>query len=81
MAAAGPGRSTGQVTPPDRAGFAVGDALRRRLAYRRGNVAALRRELVAAAAAGGPPTPGLATLHRAVARDPSLGERARAAQG
>ena len=76
MAAAGPGRSTGQVTPPDQTRFAVRDALRRQPAYRRGNVAALHRELVAAAAAGGPPTPGLATLHQAVARDPSLGERA-----
>lgn len=77
----GRGRSTGQVTPPDRARFAVGDALRRRLAYWRGNVAALHRELVAAAAAGGPPALGLATLHRAVACDLSSRGACRAAQG
>src|SRR6266849_1122812 len=72
----GRGRLTGEVTPPGRARFAVDEALRRRLAYWRGNVAALHRELVAAAAAGGPPAPGFATLHRAVARDLSAGERA-----
>ena len=72
----GRGRSTGEVTPPGRARFVVDEALRRRLAYWRGNVAALHRELVAAAAAGGPPAPSFATLHRAVARDLSAGERA-----
>jgi putative transposase len=40
------------------------------------NVATVHRELVAAAAAGGPPVPSLATVHRAVARDLSPGERA-----
>jgi hypothetical protein len=56
--------------------FVVDDALWRRLAYWRGNVAALHRELAAAAAAGGPTAPSFATLHRAVARDLSAGERA-----
>lgn len=70
------GRSTGAAGPPVRARFVVDDALRRRLAYWRGNVAAVHRELVAAAAAGGPAAPSFATLHRAVARDLSPGERA-----
>lgn len=56
--------------------FVVDDALRRRLAYWQGNVAALHRELAAAVTAGGPTAPSFATLHRAVARDLSAGERA-----
>ena len=74
----GRGRLTGEVTPPR---FVVDDALRRRLAYWRGNVAALHRELVDAAAAGGPAAPGFATLYRAVARDLSPRGTCRAAQG
>jgi putative transposase len=59
----GRGRLTGEVTPPSRARFVVDEALRRRLAYWRGNVAALHRELAAAAAAGGSPAPSFATLY------------------
>jgi tetratricopeptide (TPR) repeat protein len=62
-------RSTGMVTAEPRRRFAIDEALRERLAYWRGNVSALHRELVAAAAAGGAPAPSMATLQRAVARD------------
>jgi putative transposase len=55
------------------AAFAVDEQLRQRLAYWRGNVSALHRELVGAARAGGPPAP---SLHRAVSRDLSAGDRA-----
>jgi putative transposase len=64
----GRGRSTGEITPPGRARFVVGEALRRRLAYWRGNVAALHRELAAGAAAGGPPAPAGKPVTRAAAR-------------
>jgi putative transposase len=59
-----------------RASFEVDQHLRRRLAYLRGNVAAVHRELLEAAAAGGPPAPSLATLHRAVDRVLTPGDRA-----
>ena len=64
---------------PPRAGHGsvVDDALRRRLAYWRGNVAAVHRELVAAAAAGGPAAPS--SSPRCTARSPVThvaGERA-----
>jgi putative transposase len=83
------GRTTGTYgrLRPDR--FSIDTGLRRRLAFRRGNMAALRRELVAAEAEGGPRAPSMATLARAVARDllPGdlaglrKGERARRAYG
>ncbi|MEU0156403.1 transposase family protein [Micromonospora fulviviridis] len=62
--------------PAARSQFTLDDELRRRLAFWRGNVSAVHRELVDAAAAGGPPAPSLATLHRAVARQLSPGDRA-----
>jgi putative transposase len=69
-------RSTGQVAGPARPRFVVDDALRRRLAYHRGNVSAVLRELIEAAKAGGPPAPSMATLHRAVVHALSPGDRA-----
>jgi putative transposase len=57
------GRTTKRAGRPR---FTVDDELRQRLAFWRGNVAAVHRELVEAAAAGGPPAPSLRTLHRAV---------------
>ena len=62
-------RATGLVVGGARERFVIDDALRQRLAFWRGNVSALHRELAAAAAAGEAPAPSLATLHRAVARD------------
>jgi len=56
--------------------FEVGDELRERLAYWRGNITAVHRELVAAAAAGGPEAPSRQTLQRAVQRDVLRGDRA-----
>ena len=56
--------------------FEVTDALRERLAFWRGNAAAVYRELVEAERAGGPVAPSLATLRRAVARDVLPGDRA-----
>lgn len=69
-------RSTGKVAVEPRDRFVVDDVLRRRLAYWRGNVSALHRELVAAAVTGGPAAASMATLQRAVARDLSPGARA-----
>ncbi|GAB3934839.1 hypothetical protein GCM10027614_08570 [Micromonospora vulcania] len=68
--------TTGRATAEPRDRFVVDLALRRRLAYWRGNVSAVHRELVAAAAAGGPAAPSMTMLQRAVARDLSPGERA-----
>ncbi len=64
-----------------RARFRIDDHLRVRLAFWRGNAAALHRELCADAARGGPPAPSLATVQRAIARDLTPGERAGLAQG
>jgi putative transposase len=47
-----------------------------RLAYWRGNVVAVHRELVDTAAAGGPAAPSLAALYRAVNRQLSPGDQA-----
>ena len=49
--------------------FEVTDEIRQRLAFWRGNAAAVHRELAEAAKAGGPAAPSLSTLQRAVARD------------
>jgi hypothetical protein len=49
--------------------FQVTDEIRQRVAFWRGNTAAVHRELAAAAKAGGPTAPSLSTLQRAVARD------------
>jgi putative transposase len=56
--------------------FLVTDEIRRRVALWRGNVAAVHRELSAAAKAGGALAPGLSTLQRAVARGVLAGDRA-----
>lgn len=69
-------RGTGQTAPSGRARFEVSDALRERLAFWRGNVRAVHRELVIAAGVGGPPAPSLPTLHRAIQRDVLPGDRA-----
>jgi putative transposase len=61
--------------------FEVTDEVRVRLAFWRGNVAAVRRKLVEAAAAGGPAAPSRATLQRAVERDVLAGDRAGLAGG
>jgi putative transposase len=61
--------------------FEVTGELRQRLAFWRGNTAAVHRELAAAAKAGGPPAPSLSTLQRAVARDVLAGDRAGLAGG
>ena len=56
--------------------FVVTDEIRQRLAFWRGNAAAVHRELVAAARNGGSVAPSLSTLQRAVARDLLAGDRA-----
>jgi putative transposase len=62
--------------PGARPRFEIDSQVRTRLAYWRGNVAAVHRELLAAAAQGGPVAPGRSTLYRAVARALSPGDRA-----
>ena len=69
------GRASGELGPQTRARFVVDERLRRRLAYWRGNVSALHRELVDAAGAGGPAAPSRTTLHRAVTRALSAGDQ------
>lgn len=70
-------RETGNLEAAKRGRVVVDENLRRRLAYWRGNVAAVHRELTAeAAAAGGGSVPSLRTLHRVVVRDLTAGERA-----
>lgn len=62
--------------------FAVNDEIRALLGLWRGNVAAVHRELAARAARGeGEPPPSLMTLHRAIRRDLTPGERAGLAGG
>lgn len=61
--------------------FLVTDEIRQRLAFWRGNAAAVHRELVEAARNGGPVAPSLSTLQRAVARDVLAGDRAGLAGG
>lgn len=61
--------------------FQVTDEIRQQLAFWRGNAAAVHRELVNAAKAGGPAAPSLSTLQRAVARDLLAGDRAGLAGG
>ncbi|MDX3343749.1 DDE-type integrase/transposase/recombinase [Streptomyces sp. ME02-6979.5a] len=70
-------RVDGRLERAERCRFTLTPLLARRLAFHRGSVAALHRELVAeAAAAGGGAVPSLATLYRAAARDVSPGLRA-----
>ncbi len=61
--------------------FRVTDEIRQRVAFWRGNTAAVHRELAGTAKAGGPPAPSLSTLQRAVARDVLAGDRAGLAGG
>nr|WP_245727838.1 Mu transposase C-terminal domain-containing protein [Streptomyces vietnamensis] len=62
--------------------FTVTDEVRALLALWKGNVAAVHRELAARAARGeGEPPPSIPTLHRAIGRDLSPGERAGFAGG
>jgi putative transposase len=61
--------------------FQVTGEIRQRLAFWRGNTAAVHRELAAAAKDGGPPAPSLSTLQRAVTRDLLAGDRAGLAGG
>ncbi|MCW2133409.1 putative transposase [Arthrobacter sp. VKM Ac-2550] len=67
-------RSEGEVQSP-RERFEITDEVRERLAFWRGNVSAVHRELVAAAGEGGK-RPSRATVQRAVARDVLRGELA-----
>ena len=69
-------RVSGEAGQRPRAHFVVTDQLRERLAFWRGNVAAVHRELVEAAGSGGPPAPSRQTLQRAVERDVLRGDRA-----
>jgi len=64
------------IGPVPRRRFRLDDELRVRLAYWRGNVMALHRELVAAEKAGGSPAPSKSALYRAVEADISAGDRA-----
>ncbi|GHH27204.1 transposase family protein [Streptomyces lanatus] len=76
-AAAEPGA---RVQSKDR--FSVTPEVRRLLALWKGNVAAVHRELTARAARGeGEPPPSIPTLHRAIQRDLTPGERAGLAGG
>lgn len=62
--------------------FSVTPEVRRLLALWKGNVAAVHRELIARAAKGeGEPPPSIPTLHRAIQRDLTPGERAGLAGG
>lgn len=56
--------------------FEVTDRVREQLAFWRGNVAAVQRELVEAAKLDGSPAPSRQTLQRAVQRDVLRGDRA-----
>ncbi|MEI7030794.1 Mu transposase C-terminal domain-containing protein [Streptomyces pratensis] len=70
-------REDGRLERAERRRFVFTSQLARRLAFHRGSVAALHRELTAeAATAGGGAVPSLATLYRAAARDVSAGLRA-----
>jgi putative transposase len=69
-----------QSAAPSRASYVLDAAVRERLVFWRGNVTAVYRELVDAAAAGGPPAPSLRTLQRAV-RGAVAGRAGRAAPG
>lgn len=74
-------QALGRAEQVSRPRFTVDDDLRQRLAFWRGNVLAVHREMVEAAAAGGQPAPSLRTLYRAVDRVLSPGELAGLRQG
>jgi putative transposase len=69
-------RLDGQYERKTHTRFQITDDLRGELASVGGNASGLHRELVKRAAAGGPPAPSLATLHRALRRDLTRGQRA-----
>lgn len=69
-------RATGDVDQPLRGHFEVTDQVRQRLAFWRGNIAAVHRELLEAAKIDGTPAPSRQTLQRAVERDVLRGDRA-----
>ncbi len=69
-------QAMGRAEPTVRPRLVLDDGLRERLAFWRGNAAAVHRELVDAAAVGGPPAPGLTTLRRAVREALSPGDLA-----
>ena len=69
-------RARSQARRAKRDRFRIDEQLRVRLAYWRGNAAALHRELVAEHAGGEGPVPSLVTVQRAVRRDLTPGERA-----
>ncbi|GGZ30095.1 hypothetical protein GCM10010300_86110 [Streptomyces olivaceoviridis] len=69
-------REGGRLERAERCRFTLTPQLGRRLAFHRGSVAGLHRELVAEAAAAGGAAPSLAMLYRAVQRDVSPGLRA-----
>ncbi|MFF5638427.1 Mu transposase C-terminal domain-containing protein [Streptomyces sp. NPDC012825] len=69
-------RVDGRVERAERRRFTFTPQLARRLAFHRGSVAGLHRELAAEASTRGGTVPSLATLYRAVARDVSPGLRA-----
>ncbi|GGM22249.1 hypothetical protein GCM10007977_024260 [Dactylosporangium sucinum] len=68
--------AAGRTEPVVRPRLTLDATLRERLVFWRGNVTAVHRELVDAAAAGGPPAPGVTSLRRAVREALSPGERA-----
>jgi putative transposase len=70
------GRARGELGQRPRDRFEVTDQVRERLAFWRGNVAAVHRELAEAARGGGPAAPSRQTLQRAVGRDVLRGDRA-----
>jgi len=70
-----------KAEPVPRPQFTLDEGLRERLAFWRGNVSALHRELLDAAAAAGSPAPSLRTLHRAVRNGVTLAEKAKLRAG
>lgn len=69
-------QALGRTESSTRSQFVLDERLRKRLAFWRGNVLAVHRELVDAAAAGGPGAPSVRTLYRAVERALTPGELA-----
>ncbi|WP_374935925.1 Mu transposase C-terminal domain-containing protein [Streptomyces sp. SM10] len=76
-------RNTGQTAPAPRHRFTITPEIRQLLALRGGNASAVHRELKQAALNDPqlPAAPSLATLHRALRRDLTAGDRAGLANG
>lgn len=64
-----------RAQPVQRSRFTVDAVVRQRLAFWRGNVAAVHRELVQAEAEGGPLAPSFPTLHQALSTGELAGLR------